>query len=122
MKIHKVLMFGARDWTDENAVRREIRRLKRKYGNRLLIIEGGAPGADQMARVYGHMADVHVAEVVALWSTRHRAAGPQRNTMMLMMGPDEAICFHADLGKSKGSADMKKRCDRAGVPVKVVAG
>ncbi len=124
MKIHKVLFFGDRNWGDTRAIQREVRlakaRAKRK-GAELVIIEGGAPGADRLSAIWGHEANVHVAEVRPLWATRHRGAGPQRNTIMRMLDPAEAVCFHPDLRKSSGSADMKRQLDKAGIPVKVVA-
>jgi len=118
MEIYKVLMFGDRDWTLPEPIKREIRKAKAQAARRgaeLVIIEGKAPGADQMAGHHAKLMDVHVAEVGALWETRHRGAGPQRNEIMKLLAPDRAVCFHPDLSKSKGSKDMAKRLDRAGI-------
>ena len=106
---HRVIMCGARDWSNAGPILRELRRLKKEHGNKLIIIEGEAPGADQMARVLAHQLDIHVAGVWALWETRHRGAGPQRNTAMAALQPDEVIAFHADITKSRGTADMVKQ-------------
>jgi hypothetical protein len=102
-------------------VRRELRRLIRKYGTaNLLIISGGAPGADTMARNEAWMQDIHCAEVKALWETRHRSAGPQRNGVMLALDPDEGVGFHEDIENSKGTKDMYNKLLKANVKVKIV--
>lgn len=106
---HKVLMYGDRNWQDEAAVERELQRLIDIHGKtKLLIIAGGAPGADTVARIVAHRMDVHVCEVCALWDTRHRGAGPQRNQVMASLQPHEAICFHPNIAASRGSKSMMK--------------
>jgi hypothetical protein len=121
--LYKVLMFGDRDWTNSAAVRRELRKLIRRHGTqRLLIIEGECPygGADLIARVEAERANVHVARIHALWQTRYRGAGPQRNTIMRLLEPDEGIGFHPDISKSKGTKNMAKQLDDAGIPYRIV--
>lgn len=121
--LYKVLMFGDRDWTNSAAIRRELRKLIAIHGTqRLLIIEGECPkgGADLIARVEAERADVHVARVHALWSTRYRGAGPQRNTIMRLLEPDEGIGFHPDISKSKGTKNMAKQLEAAGIPYRIV--
>lgn len=72
--IYKVLIFGGRNWSEFAPIRREVKKLVRKYGTRrLLIIEGGAPGADKMSKIVAHENDVHVAEVNALWDTDRKS-------------------------------------------------
>lgn len=109
LNYYKVLMYGDRNWENQKAVERELQRLVSKHGKtKLIIIEGGAPGADTMARVVATRESVHVAHCAALWDTRHRGAGPQRNKVMAAFEPDEAICFHPNIRKSKGSKSMMK--------------
>jgi hypothetical protein len=120
--MYKVLMFGDRNYKHRSAVRREMRKLIRRHGTaNLLIIEGGAPGADTMAKNEAMIQDVHCADIKALWDTRHRAAGPQRNKVMLSLEPNEGIGFHEDIeGSSKGSKDMRDRLEEAGIKVRIV--
>lgn len=119
--MHKVLMFGDRNWSNFEVIERQMTKLVDTHGTKnLLVISGGAPGADTMCEITAREWDVHVAVVKALWDTRHRSAGPQRNEIMRLMEPDEGIGFHEDLRKSKGTADMVKRLRRAGIPYKVV--
>lgn len=115
--MYKVLMFGGTGWSDWVAVEHAIHKLVLQHGTSdLLIISGGAPGADTMAAEAARDHNVHVAEVRALWATRHRGAGPQRNEVMVAMEPDEAICFGGD----RGSHDTQRRLKKAGIPCKVV--
>jgi hypothetical protein len=121
--LYKVLMFGDRNWTNSAAIRREIQKLIAKHGTqRLLIIEGECTkgGADLIARVEAERANVHVARVHALGSTRYNGAGPQRNTIMRLLEPDEGIGFHPDIKKSKGTRNMAKQLDDAGIPYRIV--
>jgi hypothetical protein len=121
--LYKVLMFGDREWTNSAAIRRELRKLIAKHGTQcLLIIEGECTkgGADVIARVEAERANVHVARVHALWSTRYSGAGPQRNTIMRLLEPDEGIGFHPDIKKSKGTQNMAKQLDDAGIPYRIV--
>lgn len=115
--MHKVLMFGGTEWSDWPSIHHEISKLVLKHGTtNLLIISGGAPGADTMCEIAARQRDLHVAVVKALWKTRHRAAGPQRNAIMVGLEPNEAICFGGDAG----SSDTQRRLKRAGIPCKVV--
>lgn len=115
--MYKVLMFGGTDYSDWYRVRYEIKRLIDEHGTKnLLIISGGAPGADTMAELAARESDVHVAVVKALWETRHRSAGPQRNAVMVAMQPDEAVRFGGD----RGSDDTSKRLAKFDIPCKAV--
>lgn len=125
---HRVLMFGAREpkpgeeiMYSRVAIRRTIRRLVAKHGTReLIIITGGAPGADQTVEYEAKQASVHVARVDALWDTRYKGAGPQRNTAMLALWPMEGIGFHKDISKSSGTKNMAKQLEDAGVPCRIL--
>jgi len=116
-------MFGARDWSDSAPIRRELRALIEIHGVRdLVIIEGECPsgGADLLARIEAEKLNIHVVRVPALWKTRYRGAGPQRNRIMRLLEPDEGIGFHADISKSSGTKDMAKQLKRAGIPYRIV--
>lgn len=121
MGLYKVLMFGARDWENRASIIIELNSLIAKHGvTKLLIIEGGAPGADRLCGEVARNLNVHVAEVKALWDTRHNGAGPQRNTIMRLLEPDEGIGFHEDIENSKGSKNMMEQLEKAGIPYRIV--
>ena len=122
--LYKVLICGDRNWDDPDMVRNVITGLK-SYADglnqELLIISGGAEGADKMAKRIGNELDVHVAEVDALWDTRHRSAGPQRNMIMLSLQPDAVVAFHNNIEKSRGTAHTVRHAKKAGIPTQVVS-
>ena len=80
----------------------------------------GRQGREQEPRVIGEQENIHVCRVPALWQTRHQGAGPQRNSIMLALEPHEVVAFHPDLKKSKGTKDMLKQAEKAGIKYKVV--
>jgi len=122
--LYKVLICGDRNWTDPDMIRNVITGLKAYASGmhqELLIIEGGAEGADKMAKRIGNELDVHVAEVEALWDTRHRSAGPQRNLIMLSLQPDAVVAFHNNIEKSRGTAHTVRHAKKAGIPTQVIS-
>ncbi len=108
----KVLVCGGRYYADADRVSHVLTAAYAQYGITLLI-EGGAPGADRMARVWAQRKGVHVATVDALWHSYRKRAGPLRNAAMLQLKPDMVIAFPGH----EGTADMMKQAREAGVPV-----
>lgn len=115
----RVLICGSRDWTDEWPIATLIGGLSAIYKD-IVIIHGGATGADSIAGMFG---DVYVNEVIcepADWKTHGRAAGPIRNQKMLdEHKPDVVYAFRLD-GKSNGTDHMVKIARAARVPTYVV--
>lgn len=121
MEIYKVVFSGARDWSNSAAVRRELKKLIAKHGTtHLVIISGKAPGLDTIAKIQCDNANVHCAEVGALWNTRYKSAGPQRNRIMLALGPNEVIAFHENIRKSSGTKDCVNQAKKLGIKTRVV--
>ena len=88
-----------------------------------IVIHGAAHGADMIADHYAALYGLAVLEYPAVWLRHGRAAGPIRNALMLREGkPDLAHAFvssgpHGLM--SRGTADMVRRLDEAGVPVTI---
>lgn len=85
---------------------------------RPIIISGGASGADSLAVdvavCYWLQFEVYKAD----WKTHGRAAGPIRNQQMIDEGkPDLCIAFPG----GAGTADMIRKCKKAGIPVREVS-
>lgn len=115
----RILVCGSRDWDDW----RGMLWFCRLFLNGDVLIEGGAQGADSLAR---RAVEAHgygtVLEYPADWGAHGRAAGPIRNQRMLDEGkPDVVWAFTDDLATSKGTADMVRRARKAGIPVYVVS-
>lgn len=90
---------------------------KRTRGAEVVVICGRAPGVDTQCELSAHRHDLHTAAVQALWATRHRGAGPQRNGVMAAFMPDKVFAYHHDIKNSKGTFDMVGLCLDHGIPV-----
>ena len=110
-----VLVTGDRHWSDVNAIRRELIKIHPD-----VIIQGGATGADTIAKYVGHEIGARVIQCDAKWSKYGFAAGPIRNKQMLVdYKPTLVLAFHPDLSKSKGTADCVKQARELGIKVLV---
>jgi len=113
----RVLVCGDRHWNDKDAIRRELKLIP----DIELIIEGGAPGADTLAKEVADELNIPVLEFRAEWDKHGKAAGPIRNRKMLVEGrPDLVLAFHDDISKSKGTKDMINQARAFGVPVRII--
>jgi len=113
----RVLVCGGRDYSDEFAVFGALDALRRRHG-RLTIIQGGAPGADALARKWASIqTSTHLINEPADWEAHGRAAGPIRNQRMLdEHKPDLVLAFPG----GRGTADMVRRAKAAGVKVETL--
>lgn len=76
------------------------------------IIQGGADGADALAREYARANYLILTTFHANWAKFGKAAGPLRNQLMLDQGkPDWVVAFPG----GKGTADMMRRVRHAQV-------
>lgn len=108
----RVLVCGGRDYRNVSAVRHSLDVLHAKRGI-TLIIEGGATGADQLAREWAQRRGIPGLTFEADWSIGKRA-GPQRNQRMVDEGkPDGVVAFPG----GRGTADMIRRAEAAGLKV-----
>ena len=79
----RVLVMGGRDYGNITRVSQELDALAPAHGA-LTIIEGGATGADAIARAWWkHHHKGELFTVRANWNKHGKAAGPIRNQMML---------------------------------------
>lgn len=105
----KVLVCGGRDFDNFIPVDRELSKLKPS-----LVIEGGAKGADSLARDWAYMNFVPFLEHPANWPKYGNSAGPIRNVEMLnIYKPDLVVAFPG----GKGTAHMVKIAREAGIEV-----
>ncbi len=121
----KILICGSRHWTNYNSILSVIRRLITCYGPDILIVEGGASGADLLSRKAAIECGISYKEFPADWNKYGRAAGPIRNQQMLEEvmedeGRGMIIAFHEDLAKSKGTKDMVNRAKGKGIPIYII--
>jgi hypothetical protein len=83
------LFCGSRDWTDRSRIRADLERLPEGS----VVIEGGARGADRIAREEAQALGIHVATVNALWGHHGRSAGYRRNEAMARLQPDFVYAY-----------------------------
>jgi hypothetical protein len=108
------LICGGRDFTDDEMFRSAMSDLIHMKGVPSKVVQGGASGADTMARKWAiHMA-VSCVEMAADWEKHGKAAGPIRNQDMLdRHKPQFVVAFPG----GKGTADMVARARKAGIDV-----
>lgn len=112
----KVLVCGDRNWADKEL----IKSILKSTPDLELVIEGGARGADTLAREAAVELGVEVREYRADWEKYGRAAGPIRNRQMLDEKPDLVIAFHDNISESKGTADTLREAKRRGIGCRLV--
>jgi predicted Rossmann-fold nucleotide-binding protein len=109
----RILVCGGRDYGNVAELNHALHTVHAKRGISL-IIEGGASGADRLAREWAIANNVPYQTFEADWAKQRMAAGPIRNTRMLVEGkPDGVIAFAG----GRGTADMIRRAEAAGVKV-----
>ncbi len=106
----KVLICGDRNWTDKAMIEYYLTKTLPKMGLKpVLIIEGGARGADRLAAQVAIELGIPIQEHPAHWNIYGRGAGPIRNKEMLQEHPDVVVTFHDNLEQSKGTKNMVKQ-------------
>ena len=131
MERPRILVCGGRDFSDYDRLRSELyyqcdgrgwNYPLDDFGNTLpnvVIIHGGAKGADELADEWAIVNWTGLEVYEANWDKYKNAAGPIRNQQMLDEGkPDLVIAFPTK--KSKGTYDMIRRAEKAGIEVVVI--
>lgn len=114
----RVLVCGGRHYEDMGAVWSQLDALLWSNIDHMTVIQGGASGADALARSWCESNEVPFMTYRAHWHTHGKAAGPIRNQQMLDEGkPDLVLAFPGH----NGTADMVRRAREAGVEVIEIA-
>jgi hypothetical protein len=118
----RILVFGSRDWTDTFGIWAILNGYLRANTDGVTVIQGGAGGADAIAKQWAEVNGQPVETYPADWARHGKAAGPIRNQQQLDDGkPDVAWGFISKpLRLSRGSADMARRVRAAGIRCYVV--
>lgn len=110
-----VLVCGGRDYMGVTTMHGVLGSIHSENGIDLLI-QGGASGADRIAKSWAIDNGVHYAEVPALWNFYGKSAGPKRNLAMAQMKPDLCVAFRG----GSGTNSMVKVCQGLGIPVRKI--
>lgn len=113
----RVLCCGGRTYANRAALFAALDHLLAKRLPGVVIIHGGARGADSLAGEYAAERGLACEVYPADWAAHGRIAGPLRNARMITEGkPDACVCFAG----GRGTADMRGRAIAAGLPVRDV--
>lgn len=109
----RLLVCGGRAYSNVARLNVILNRVHRERGVDVLI-HGAAAGADSLADEWACRNGITVERYPANWKLHGRAAGPIRNQHMLKASkPDGGVAFPG----GRGTADMVKRLQDAGIPV-----
>ena len=110
----RVLVCGGRDYDNGPLLFHELDELRKVCGY-LVIIQGGAKGADQFARQWAWRNRSECITEAADWEAHGKAAGPIRNQAMI--DKHKPLLVMAFPG-GRGTADMVARARKAGIEVR----
>jgi hypothetical protein len=120
----RVLVTGGRSYANKMRVWSTLNQLLQEHGD-LVVIEGGADGADAFARAWCARArrsperrdKVHLITEEADWDRHGKAAGPIRNARMLLVHkPDLVVAFSG----GRGTANCVEQARKLGVEVREI--
>jgi hypothetical protein len=106
----KILVTGSRNYSDKDKVFQVLSELKP-----LFIVQGGATGADALAKEFAITYNINYDTVQAKWSLYGPSAGPRRNEEMLDKHPD--IELVVAFPGNKGTADMVRRANQRNIQI-----
>lgn len=107
-----VLVTGGRNFNDPAFISRHLHVIH--AGEPItLLIEGGARGADRIARNWAENRGIPVRTFPADWDKYGRAAGHIRNTQMLEEGkPDLVVVFPGGAGTANMARQAEERREK----------
>lgn len=111
----RVLVSGSRNWSDAGTIHTALNEMRAVHGE-IIVVHGGAKGADSIADSWARLRDVPVEVYPAQWDKYGKAAGMKRNQQMLDTGIDVVAAF--PLGRSPGTRGMMRIATSAGVKVR----
>jgi hypothetical protein len=119
LSVYIVIVCGDRDYGDRDKVYEVLDAYYARIGPDFLLINGGARGADTLAREWAVDRKVDHLTLYAKWDQHFKAAGPIRNRRMAKKKPRLVLAFHPDIKKSKGTKDMVGIAEKKGIKHKV---
>lgn len=115
-----LLIAGSRSFEDRDLFNRVTEEIIDGDERFTVIVEGGAAGADTMAREYAEAHDMKYEEFKPDWKQYGRAAGPKRNDKMVQFIKERngtALYFWDE--ESKGTKQCIDSAKRKGIEISV---
>jgi YspA, cpYpsA-related SLOG family len=122
LKPFRIVVTGSRYWQDEQTIGMKLQRavLQAYPFTDVVVVQGGAEGADGIARAWAERFRVKVETFEADWKTHGKAAGPLRNTRMLDAGAHLVLAFPVgDPSSSPGTWDTIHKAAVRGIPTSI---
>ncbi len=92
--MYSILVTGSRDWSDEEAVHAVLDQEAALHDmDEIVVIHGGATGADTFAEHWASAHGVPVLRFLADWDQFGKSAGFVRNRRMIKLRPDMVLAF-----------------------------
>jgi hypothetical protein len=113
----RVLVCGGRA-NDRAYVNKKLTQYVNENGPIAVLIHGAGGNTDLEAKNWACQNGVKMEEYPAEWKVYGKSAGPIRNQYMLENGKPEVVLAFAG---GRGTADMKERARKAGVPINEIA-
>ena len=105
----RIVVAGCRNFTDYEKVKKRLEIELEVLGSRLVIVSGGAAGADSLGERFAKEHNLEIERFPADWKKYGKAAGPIRNDQMAQVA-DMVIAFWD--GKSKGTENMLRMANK----------
>lgn len=111
-----LVVSGSRNFSNANIIAKHLQHALQKQPN-LVLISGGAKGADHLVQQWASNNYVPCMVVPAKWHKFGKSAGPIRNNIMLAMG-NGLLAFPQ--ASSKGTISVIRQAKKLGLPTKIV--
>ena len=117
--IKRVVIAGCRDYNDYDEAKRyiDLCLCDIKKENEIIIVSGGARGADALGERYATKNGYKIERYLAFWSVYGKSAGPKRNEKMAQVC-DYVICFWDK--KSRGTKSMIHYAKKFNKPTRII--
>ena len=119
MTVARLLITGSRYFNDAAlmyaAISDAVSTLRGFGFTRIVLVHGGARGADTLAAQIGRSIGLEIEAHPARWDVFGRAAGPVRNREMVELGADLVLAF--PVGESQGTRGCMQLAQEKGCAV-----
>lgn len=116
--VKRVVIAGCRDYSNYDETKTYIEHCLCDIikENEIVIVSGGASGADALGERYAKEKGFLVERYPANWSVYGKSAGPRRNEKMAKVA-DYVICFWD--GKSRGTKSIIDYAKKFNKPIRI---
>lgn len=115
----RIVITGSRNWADRDAIATVLAKASAHLGL-VTIIQGGARGADAIAKEWATTAGMLGPEFPADWKRLGKRAGPLRNEAMLKAGADIVLAFPiGSRATSPGTWNCIETASAMGIQVRI---